>query len=149
MSFLAEQLEHFGEDVEGGHRAASDLSASSEISEMVALALHFLNRIEAMAARSQPAPPDWDESAARQFLPLFAQWEHHAGRVLAKVRECIRGGIRVEAAEEFIHRYNVTKLLSSELEQTASIYRSRKSQRGIKLDEVADELQRRSRPSGN
>jgi hypothetical protein len=151
MSFLAAQLEHFGQDVRAeGWEAQPDFSVlSRDVAEMVATAIHLLDRVEAAAAKSQPARPDWDEARAREFVPIFNVWFEHATAVLMRVRECTARGEPIEGATEFIHRYNAAKLLSVEFERTAALHASREIGRhGFSLDEVADALQRRGRTGG-
>jgi hypothetical protein len=144
-AFLAEQLDHFGRQVrsdawKGEHHWAM---LAADVGDMVALALHLLDRIEAAAGREQPAPPAWDEAAARRCVPLFRQWFDDASAVLELARACGAQGQSVEGLSEFVHRYNSAKLIATDLDKTASAYRARQrgESNGRPIAEVLDELQ--------
>ncbi|HXE52692.1 MAG TPA: hypothetical protein VN541_06735 [Tepidisphaeraceae bacterium] len=149
VSFLNTQLQHFGQDVRSGRWQADDRAGEfpRNVSEMVATALHLLDRLEKSAAAAQPSRPDWSPDEARRFVPAFQVWLEHASAVLEQVRECRNRGFTIERAEEFVHRYNIARLMGEDFEKTVAIYLSREpaaQRRGIPLDEVEDELRRRA-----
>ena len=151
-SFLARQLDHFGQQVRSGAGGADgDGSAvADDAAEAVATAVYLLGRIEAAAARAQPTPPAWDESAARRFVPLFRDWFEYATRVVALVRDGNARGFPVEGREEFIHRYNVAKMMAVDFERTAEAQGQweRGERHGRPLEEVMDELRGRTGAAG-
>jgi hypothetical protein len=141
MSFLSEQLDRFGRSIRAEDTQQENNGPSvSDVAEMVATAMHLLDRIEARAAKGQPARPGWSEEAARQCVPLFVQWQQHAAKVLEMVRAFAQNGIEIEQANELLHRWNLAKSLATEFERTAVLYRSPPS-RGTPLNSIANELQ--------
>lgn len=143
-SFLAEELEQLRHRLSGDRwqRDHEWAKLAEDVSEMAALAVHLLERIEAAAARKQPAAGGWDEAAAREFVPLFRQWFDYATTVNDVRRATKEHGFDVEGAEEFLRAMNRAKVMALDFEPlTESLKRvGRGESRGRPLQEVMDEL---------
>jgi hypothetical protein len=153
-SFLADQLEQFGQSVCSPTEESGETSSAQTVSEMVATAIYLLDRIEKTEAKAHLPRPQWDENTARNSVPLFRKWFEHATAVAERVRDCARRGEGVEGANEFLHRYNAAKMMAVDFERTAAAFRPSNGQihagrQAVPLDEVMNELLRRGGPAGN
>jgi uncharacterized protein YukE len=143
-SFLAQELEQLRRSVDGEQwKRDHEWSAlADDASEMAALAVHLLARVDAAAAKKQPAGGGWDEAAARAFVPLFRQWLEYATRVDQARRACKQHGYTVEGADAFLHALNRARIMAVDFESVVEAHRrlERGEARGRPLQEVVDEL---------
>ena len=152
-SFLAEQLHCLGQRVRAEpDKADRDewASRAEETAEMMAFAVHLLQRIEAAASRKQPADGAWDEAAAREFIPVYREWFEYATVVRDLRHACKAHGHPVAGAEEFLHGYNRAKMMARDFDSLVAAARAidEGKRRGRPLSEVADELRGRDRARG-
>ena len=153
LSFFADELNHLRQRVQSDvwKRDHDWAALADEAAEMSAMAVHLLMRIEAAASRRQPSEPGmWDESAAREFLPLFRDWFEYASGVRDIRAACKSHGYPVEGAEDFLHAYNRAKMMALDFDALVASVRGieQGSCRGRPLEEVANELRRQHRAGG-
>jgi hypothetical protein len=148
-SLVVEQLEHLGDQVrEEPWKTEHDWAVlADKAAELTAMAMHVLRRIEAAGARKQPTDRKmWDEAAAREFVPIFQQWFEYATKVKLLRKECKTHGFPVEGTEEFLHAYNLAKIMALDFDRTVESLRrfERGECRGRPLEEVSSLRSRRS-----
>jgi hypothetical protein len=150
-SFLAEELEQLRRRVSGDEwkRDHEWAKLAADVTEMVALALHLLDRIESAAAKEQPVDR-WDESAARRFIPLFRQWFDYATAVNEARRASEEHGYAVDDSARFLHALNRAKMMARDFDSLVESQRriERGESGGRPLREVMDELRGRSGARG-
>ena len=153
VTYLAAHLERLGELVRWyAWRDPAQHVSPEDVTEAVAHSIFVLDRIENAAGREQPPRPDWDEVAARRWVPAFKTWFEHATVVAQSARACKAQGHPVEGLDEFLHRYNISKMMARDFEQTVEQYR--RFQRGemgrgsVTLSEASHELHRPAGAAG-
>ena len=151
--FLSEQLDFFGKQAHSENwREEHDAAMfCRDVEDAVAFAIQLKERIDRMAAIDPKLQNQWEEAAARLYIPWYQRWYDHAREVLEAIRRLKKQGYTVAGVDLFMKSYLQAQSIALHFDKNLeSIKRIEAGQsNGIPLEQAFNEIQRRSRGSGD